>query len=67
MDKEKAVKLMDIIAGEMATTNVEDYAEQTMELYLKMDKKEKKAVNDFLLEYTGINLEYLITNDGHIY
>ena len=67
MDKEKAVKLMDIIAGEMATTNPENYAEQTMELYLKMDQKEKKAVNDFLLEYTGINLEYVINNDGHIY
>ena len=67
MDKEKAVKLMDIIAGEIATTNAEDYAEQTMELYLKMDKKEKKAVNDFLLEYAGINLKYVIINDGHIY
>ena len=56
-------KIMEKSAGEIAITNPDEYSDKAINLYKSMDSKEQKAVDNFIMEYAGVSLDFYLKEE----
>jgi hypothetical protein len=54
---------MEKLAGEIAITNPDEYSDNAINLYKSMDSKERKAVDNFIMEYSGVSIDFYIKGE----
>jgi len=56
-------EIMEKLAGEIAITNPDEYSDNAINLYKSMDSKERKAVDNFIMEYSGVSIDFYIKGE----